>query len=483
MGTIKRDPAVCADKIYDLIIIGGGIYGVMLSYEASKRGLKSLLLEKADFGGATTFNCLRVVHGGFRYLQNLDIHRFRESVAERQWFLKTFPGLVEPLPCLLPLYGSGFRRPSILSVASWFNDTLSKSRNENDDREKNIPNCKILDAEETKKITPLINSRGLKGSVIWYDAFMSDPQRIVIETLRAACERGTDALNYVEVNELLSDNSEAIGVLARDLESGKIYEYNSKVVINASGPWSRSIAAKFDRDKPALFKSSIAWNVLFEKPSISSYALAVNPKKPEARTYFLLPWQGKLLAGTGHAPWFGTPENPKPSGQMLQSFLNDINLAMPELDLNTKDIQYVFSGLLPVKKLGTVDLLKSEIILNHSDQGGPKGLYSISGIKFTTSHIVAAKTIKKAFSDYEKKLAPSDDLFIKTKNTRYHRGIFNLNDFSIYKMEKLKKHLFMLIEEESVRNFDDLIFRRTNLWENPDIANIIFPHFRHLFKR
>ena len=81
MGKIIRNPAAFAKKTYDLIIIGGGIYGVMLAFEASKRGLKSLLLEKADFGAATTFNCFRIIHGGFRYLQNLDLHRFRESVA------------------------------------------------------------------------------------------------------------------------------------------------------------------------------------------------------------------------------------------------------------------------------------------------------------------------------------------------------------------------------------------------------------------
>jgi glycerol-3-phosphate dehydrogenase len=482
MAKIIRDPAACAKKTYDLIIIGGGIYGVMLAFEASKRDLKSLLLEKADFGGATTFNCLRIIHGGFRYLQNLDLHRFRESAAERRWFLKTFPGLVEPLPCLMPLYGSGLRRPSVLGVATWINDTLSRNRNINVESERHIPNCKILDAEETKRITPLIDSRSLQGGVIWYDAIMSESQRIVIETLCMACEMGTTALNYVEANELIRDNSATRGVLAKDLECGETHEYNSEVVINAAGPWSRVLAAKFDRDEPSLFKSSIAWNVLFDRPSISTHALAVTPRKPMARTYFLLPWQGKLLAGTGHAPWFETAEDPKPSRRMLQKFVDDINLAIPEIDLNTKDILRVFSGLLPVKKLGTVDLLKSEIILNHSDQGGPKGLYSVSGVKFTTSHLVAEKTINKIFTEYDIKRAATDDSFGRTRNERYQRGIFNLKNFSFSRIEELKTHLISLIEEESVRNFEDLIFRRTNLWEYPAITNIILPHIRYYFQ-
>ena len=96
MTTIIREPASAAKINYDLIIIGGGIYGVLTAYEASKRGLKSLLLERADFGGETTFNCLRTLHGGFRYLQKMDLYRFYESVAERSWFLQNFPDLLAP---------------------------------------------------------------------------------------------------------------------------------------------------------------------------------------------------------------------------------------------------------------------------------------------------------------------------------------------------------------------------------------------------
>ena len=97
MSAIERNPATAALSKYDLIIIGGGIYGAMLSVEAGLRNLRSLLLERDDFGGATSYNSLRIIHGGFRYLQSLDLQRFYESVGERRWFLQTFPDLIQPL--------------------------------------------------------------------------------------------------------------------------------------------------------------------------------------------------------------------------------------------------------------------------------------------------------------------------------------------------------------------------------------------------
>ncbi|MEJ2083967.1 MAG: FAD-dependent oxidoreductase [Acidobacteriota bacterium] len=109
---IERNPALFSRDSYDLLIIGGGIYGACLSLEASRRGLSSLVLERDDFGGATSWNSLRILHGGLRYLQHLDLKRFRESVAERRWFSFWFPELVRPLPCLMPLYGKSRGRRS-----------------------------------------------------------------------------------------------------------------------------------------------------------------------------------------------------------------------------------------------------------------------------------------------------------------------------------------------------------------------------------
>ena len=467
MSKIIRDPEAFAKETYDLIIIGGGIYGIMLSYEASKRGLKSLLLEKSDFGGATTFNCLRILHGGLRYLQTLDLQRFRESVAERRWFLKNFPEFVEPLPCLMPLYGIGLRRPSILRMVSWINDTISFKRNEGVIAEKHLPNGKVISAEQTRSVCPSVDNNGLQGGLIWYDAFMPDSQRLVMKILRRACENKTFALNYIEAIELCKGEAGVTGVRAKDREYGKTYEYKSNIVINAAGPWCRDLAAAFDRDIPDLFKSSIAWNVVINKNPISSYATAVTPKKPDANTYFVIPWKGKLLAGTAHAPWFGNSDSPKPPDDLIQSFINDLNLAVPSLNLSMNDILYVFSGLLPVKKQGATNLTAHEVIFNHAKQGGPNGLYSVSGVKFTTARLVAEKTLAKIFPNRKVLKSVIDEDIVLASSDSTESGMIEFDWYPSQNDNGWRAALSKIIQNQSVQRLDDLIFRRTTLWENP----------------
>jgi len=125
-GAIRRDPAGAAQSRFDLIIVGGGVYGIMIALEATRRGLAPLLLERDDFAAATSANSLRILHGGLRYLQRLDIGRSLESIRERAWWLSQFPEHAAPLPCLMPLYGGGFRRPAVLSQGLRLNDWLCR---------------------------------------------------------------------------------------------------------------------------------------------------------------------------------------------------------------------------------------------------------------------------------------------------------------------------------------------------------------------
>jgi len=482
MGTILRQPSSAASEIYDLIIIGGGIYGVMLAFEASWRGIKSLLLERTDFGGATTFNCLRILHGGLRYLQTMDLHRFRESVAERRWFLKTLPDWVKPLPCLMPLYGNGLRRPFVLRAATLINDVLSHNRNEGVWPGNHLPASKVISAKQTREIFPSIEMKGLQGGVIWYDAYMPDSQLILIEILRWACENGATALNYVEARQLLKTKTDVAGVITTDLENAETFEYRANCVVNAAGPWCREVAARFDRDEPKLFRSSLAWNMLLDRPSPSTSALAVAPKKRKAQTYFLLPWKGKLLVGTGHSPWLNSVENPMPSGELIQEFLDDINLAVPALGVNQKDILHVFAGLLPATKVGTADLSDREVILNHAKHDGPKGLYTISGVKFTTSRLAAQKTLKRIFPENALNDSTHGQDFRPFRKEGNNRKIFDFDQYHSPRDQKWKEGLHLLIQEEAVQHLDDLIYRRTSLWENPEraleVARDICPVFK-----
>ncbi len=416
MTLVVRKPEKASKELYDLIIIGGGIYGVMLALEASRRKLRSLLLEKGDFGKFTSFNSLRIIHGGFRYLQKFDLKRLRDSVGERRWFLKNFPNLVKPLPCLMPLYGKGLRHPLALWFALKLYDILSAKRNKGLNPERHIPSGMIINASQTKKIFPSLDTKGLKGGAIWYDAFVPDSQRLIMEILRWACKYGATASNYVEALDLTRVNNRAIGIAAIDHEKNTSLKFISNIVINAAGPWCRDLAERFDRDEPSLFKSMLAWNVLFKRKAISDHALAVTPKKPGGHTYFIVPWKGMLLAGTGHSPWLSDRKDPMPSEEQINIFCDDLNIAVPNLNINREEILYVFPGLQSATNKGGTYFAIREVILNHADNSGPIGLYSVSGVKFTTARLVADRTLNVIFP--QKKVSKYD-LRVRAKITSH----------------------------------------------------------------
>ncbi|HEU4752109.1 MAG TPA: FAD-dependent oxidoreductase, partial [Armatimonadota bacterium] len=322
---LPRDTDAAAAVSYDLIIIGGGIYGIMAALEAARRKLRPLLLERADFGGATSWNSLRIIHGGLRYLQSLDLHRFRESVPERRWFLRHFPDLVSPLECLMPLYGEGLRRTSILRAALRVNDLLSRQRNLAVRSANALPASRIIGPDETANRFPAVDRDGLKGGALWYDGVMTSSQRVVIESLRWATSYRARVLNYVEADSLLTNRSgAAAGIGAIDRVTGASMEFRAPSVLNLTGPWSRTLAARLDPrlgDRPELFQPSLAFNLFLDREPPAPLALAVRPRHSKSRTYFIHPWQGRTLAGTYHAPWSGPVDDVAPSDQQLDAFL------------------------------------------------------------------------------------------------------------------------------------------------------------------
>jgi glycerol-3-phosphate dehydrogenase len=482
MSIIIRDPEKSAKEVFDLIILGGGIYGAMLCLEASLRGLRPLIIERDDFGEFTSFNSLRLIHGGFRYLQNLDLKRLMESIRERRFLLQNFPDLVKPFPCLMPLYGQGLRRPFILRLASLAYDILSRNRNQYVRSDRHIPPGRIVDSDRAKKMFPSLNSKGLKGAVVWYDALAADSQLLVMEILRLSSEYGASVLNYVEADKLIKSNNRVAGVRAIDHEDNEPFDFKSSIVINACGPWCRDLAGRFDRDEPDLFRSMLAWNLLLDrKPLSADHGLGILPNKPGSRTLFIVPWKGKLLAGTGHAPWLRNEKDPMPTAEQIEGFLDDLNHAIPTLDVGLKDVLRVFPGLQSAKKTGGTDFAVREVILNHADHGGPRGFYSISGVKFTTARLVAEKTLnliypEKNIPEYLKTIIP------RSRNkVGIERGIFDFDMHADFHDAEWKDALKTIISEESVMHLDDLVFRRTTLWESPVKTMKIAPYLCQLF--
>jgi len=462
---IGRDLREAGERTWDLLVVGGGVYGVALTLEAARRGLRPLLVEQADFGGATTWNSLRIVHGGLRYLQTLDLHRFRESVQERRRWLARFPDLVRPLPCIMPLYGDGMHRPSILRAALAANDLLSRRRNAGVPRDRVLPDGRVISAAETVEWFPGVDRDGLKGAALWHDGAMPDSQRLIVEMLHWAGACGAAALNYVEAVALLRRNGAVQGLRAVDRLNGAELELRAPVVVNCAGPWCREVAARFDRDLPNLFPFSLAFNALLDREPPSRAALAVAPRMPGGRTYFLHPWQGRILAGTYHASWPGSREEGRVEPQLLGAFLDDLNRAIPGIDLSAGEVLRLHWGFLPARKEGTHELAVRETIRDHGADGGPAGLFSVSGVKFTTARKVAEKVLSAVLAHRGAPLPPRGAVprpAAQPWSPGQRFAALAADDPAAAEREVRR-----LVAHESVVHLDDLLLRRTDWGADP----------------
>jgi glycerol-3-phosphate dehydrogenase len=456
---IERDPTVAARARYDLLIVGGGIYGVCLAMESARRGLRPALVERDDFGGATSWNSLRIVHGGLRYLQSLDLRRFHESVGERRWLLRHFPDLVHPLACLMPLYGEGLKRTGIFRVALAVNDFLSRGRNEGLAPGRTIDRGRVLDAGETARRFPGVDREGLRGGALWHDAAMPDSQRLLIELLRWATHAGAVALNYVEAAELIVRSGNVTGIAAVDRATGERFELLASQVVNCAGPWCREVAERFDRDVPQLFPFSIAFNALLDREPPAETALAVKPRRPDGRIYFLHPWKDRVLAGTYHAAWTGSRAEGRVDQPMLADFLDDLNDAMPGFELRPEEVLRVHWGFLPAARAGSADLASREAIWDHGATGGPAGLFSVSGVKYTTARLVAEKTLRRLLAARGLEMPPPaaprpEPVDWPTREELERPGGSP--------PEELARRVRDLASSEAVLHLDDLMLRRTD---------------------
>jgi glycerol-3-phosphate dehydrogenase len=469
-AAILRDPQSAAAGSYDLIVIGGGFHGVMLTLEAARRGLSVLLVERDDFGGATSWNSLRIVHGGLRYLQSFDLHRHRESVTERSWLLHSFPDLVEPLPCLMPLWspprGGELRRRWALWTALAADRLLAAERR----ADRPLPAGRLLDTDATVALFPGVDRNGLQGGALWHDARITDTPRLLMEALRWACRCGARALNYTEATRLRVDGGRVAGVEAMDRETGRRLALWAPVVVSCAGPWSRLLAARWDRDLPALFRPVLAFNLLFDVAAPSRAALALAAPERGAQTWFLVPWQGRLLAGTAYAAAGpDTDLGAGPTEEQIARFLTSLSKALPGCGLARDRVRHVFGGWLPAAgsspKSAAVPAGRT-VIHDHGAGGGPAGLISVSGVKLTTSRAVAEKVLVRVFAQLGERLPEPGRIERPVPTPPLPLDAFL--DLAGRDRGAAGAYLRGIMERESVVHMDDLLLRRTDWGLHPD---------------
>jgi glycerol-3-phosphate dehydrogenase len=401
---MRRDIAALAEGEFDLVVIGAGVYGAAIAWDASLRGLSVALIDKADFGSGTSFNNLKTIHGGIRYLQHADFTRMRESVRERRNLMRIAPHLVHPLPFLVPTYrGSFMKSRTAMRVALFINDLVSWDRNRIDDRQKHLPAGKTLTRDACLELAPGIEPENLTGGVVWHDAQMHNSDRLTLSFVLSAAEQGAVVANFVEATELLHDAARVSGVRARDGVAGtEGLEIRGKLVVNAAGPWVDRLRGT----KPRLFHFSKAMN-LVTRPVVRDVAVGVVSRRPHrdsdavidtgGRFLCLIPWRDVTLVGTAHAPYTGNPDDLEATEEDIRDLLDDINDAYPQANLSRSDVRLVHRGLLPMAS-GTQNGAGVTLAKSYQLDDSVDGLLSVVGVKYTTARDVAEKAIDRALA-------------------------------------------------------------------------------------
>ncbi len=407
---MKRDLAQLSNKVYDLCVIGGGIYGACVAWEATLRGLSVALVEKADFCSATSANSLKIIHGGLRYLQHADFRRMRESICERRALMRIAPHLVHPLPVLIPTYGHGMQGKELLSLALLINDLVSFDRNRLDDPEKHIPRGRVISRKEVMQLVPDIDGRDLTGGAIFHDAQVYNSERLVLSFLRSAAKAGADLANYVEVTGFLKEGDRIIGVNAKDILTGDRLNIRARLVVNTSGPWGERVAGLLDGSSPKRGAPLAKAINLVTRPLFQKYAVGLTGKKAYRdagalinrgnRFLFIAPWRGYSLIGTDYMIYDGDPDYLKVTKSEIQGFLDEVNQAYPSAGLKMEDVLFVHAGLLPrhgvCQRSDNIRLTQHHQLRDHRKEG-IEGLISVVGVKYTTARHVAEKAVDMVF--------------------------------------------------------------------------------------
>lgn len=397
---MQRDVARLGREEYDVVVVGGGIYGACATWEAALTGLNVALIEAGDFGHATSSNSLRTLHGGLRHLQRLDLPRMRESIRARREWLRLAPHLAKPLRFVLPTSGHGPKGPEAMQAALSINDLVSFDRNRGVEAGAALPRGAVWSAKLARAILTGTRIPECNGAATWFDAVCLNTERLLWAVVSDAIESGASVANYVRATGLGRGGGSLMAVRARDEIAGAEFDIRTRCVINAAGPWVGDWTGIHTGDPEPLYCASRAFNLLTRPlPFKEGTGFAVRQQSTgRLHTYFVLPWNGRSLVGTRHLSCDPAARSAVVTHQEIVEFLDDLNRVLGRNRIGAADVLGVYAGLLPQKSAhaaAEVELQRSPRIVDHG-RDGAAGVFSVIGVKWTNAWPVAERAVRSA---------------------------------------------------------------------------------------
>ncbi len=417
---MKRDLARLVDQTFDLVVIGGGIHGACVTWDAALRGLAVALVEQRDFGGATSANSLKIIHGGLRYVQDAHLGRVRTMLQERSTWMRIAPHLVHPLPCLMPTFDQLSRGKAALSVALAINEWMAYGLNQRADGQRGFPSGRIISRSECLSLLPGLAPAGVTGGAIWHDAQIYNSERLLLSVVLSAAEAGAAVANYVQATGLIYERENVAGIQAKDVLTGQELEIRGRMVVNCAAAWTDALLRSLGGPaRASRFPLSIAMN-LVTRQILPKYTVglpvrlggkngAANDRGP-LQTLFIVPWRNYSLIGTVHRPYTGPPEALTIPEAYIEDMLLAVNRAYPPAELRRDEVYHVHTGFLPTApgpvSAGQVKLMREGRVYDHLKKDQLDGLITVVGVKYTTARKVAEQTINLAVERLGRRARP-----------------------------------------------------------------------------
>jgi glycerol-3-phosphate dehydrogenase len=348
---------------FDLLVVGGGIVGAGIAEAATAHGLDVALVDKGDFGGATSSSSSKLIHGGLRYLRLGDVGLVREAHHERRILMNVVaPHLVRRLPFLLPLYENGPYRPWFVQSGILLYSTLARARLNG-----------LVAVERAHRMVPQLRGEHLRSCALYADAWTNDG-RLALANVRAAADGGATVLNYAEVVAVRGGEGAEVAV------DGRTVSVRAAKVVNASGPWVDHIRRLEDPRAKRSMRLSKGVHVLVDGGEDWDAALTISHDK--VRVSFAVPWEGMLLLGTTDTLHDGEPETARVTDEDVAQVLAEAAVAVDPIG----PPRATFCGLrvLPGGDGGTASARRETVYST-----GPSGMVSVAGGKLTTYRRIA----------------------------------------------------------------------------------------------
>jgi glycerol-3-phosphate dehydrogenase len=454
-GTIHK----LMSERYDLLVIGGGITGAGIALDAAARGMKTALIEKNDFAFGTSSRSTKLIHGGLRYLKQLEFGLVKEVGSERAIVHKLAPHLVVPEKMLLPLSeqrGLGYLLTSVgLKIYDWLAGVKA------DDRRR------MLTKQQTLKYEPLLRKDDVKGGAI-YAEYRTDDARLTLEIVKTALVQGADLISYCKAEDFIYDNNMLSGVMVADQLSHLKFKIYAKAIVNAAGPWVDELRDinRSNEGKHLYLTKGVHIVVPHSKFPVRQ---AIYFSVDDSRMIFAIPRGRATYIGTTDTSYDGDKDDVITSSDDAAYLINAVNMNFPLASLKISDIESSWAGLRPL----IFEEGKSASELSRKDEifESPTGLISIAGGKLTGYRKMAERVVnlvvKKHFNDKLLSDCKTDE--IKLSGSTFN-SIKEVEKFTASVADKLKEfNLPSYVPQYLVENYGQQLVLIFDLWSDRNV--------------